>query len=237
MPLIGRPKVPKSLPKSYPAQTVAELVAAIDADHGSTRRNDWPERDLAIVFTALLGGLRADELISANIGDIRRTDDGGVLHVHGTGNKDRRIPFGRELLDVLEQYLQSRAVRLPQARRRPPGADALSSFSPRAPLFVGADGEQDYPRHAAVSDPACLQEGRYQQRTGFRRPRPRAAAHLRRRTGQRDVSVYTLMKLLGHESMTTSQRYVSGAGTENRCAAAQNPLYELIQQPISKSPT
>ncbi len=43
------------------------------------------------------------------------------------------------------------------------------------------------------------------------------------------------MKL--HESMTTSQRYVSGAGTENRGAAAQNPLYELIQQPISKSPT
>jgi integrase len=52
-----------------------------------------------------------------------------------------------------------------------------------------------------------------------------------------DVSVYTLMKLLGHESMTTSQRYVSGASTENRSAAAQNPLYELIQQPISKRPT
>jgi integrase len=50
-----------------------------------------------------------------------------------------------------------------------------------------------------------------------------------------DVSVYTLMKL--HESMTTSQRYVSGAGTENRAAAAQNPLYELMQQPISKRPT
>jgi integrase len=48
-----------------------------------------------------------------------------------------------------------------------------------------------------------------------------------------DVSVYTLMKLLGHESMTTSQRYVSGAGTENRAAAAQNPLYELIEQPTS----
>jgi integrase len=48
-----------------------------------------------------------------------------------------------------------------------------------------------------------------------------------------DVSVYTLMKLLGHESMTTSQRYVSGAGTENRAAAAQNPLYELIERPTS----
>lgn len=43
-----------------------------------------------------------------------------------------------------------------------------------------------------------------------------------------DGSVYTLMKLLGHESMTTSQRYVTAAGAETRSAAAQNPLYTLI---------
>jgi integrase/recombinase XerC len=36
------------------------------------------------------------------------------------------------------------------------------------------------------------------------------------------------MKLLGHESMTTTQRYVVAAGTETRSAAAQNPLYTLI---------
>jgi integrase len=46
-----------------------------------------------------------------------------------------------------------------------------------------------------------------------------------------NVSVYALMQLLGHESMVTSQRYVDGAGTENRAAAAQNPLYRLIEQP------
>jgi integrase len=45
-----------------------------------------------------------------------------------------------------------------------------------------------------------------------------------------DVSVYALMKLLGHESMVTSQRYVSGAGTETRTAAAQNKLYGLLEQ-------
>jgi hypothetical protein len=38
-----------------------------------------------------------------------------------------------------------------------------------------------------------------------------------------------LMKLLGHESMVTSQRYVDGAGTEHRAAAAQNPLYGLLE--------
>jgi site-specific recombinase XerD len=43
-----------------------------------------------------------------------------------------------------------------------------------------------------------------------------------------EVSVYTLMKLLGHESMVTSQRYVAAAGTETRAAAAQNKLYGLL---------
>jgi len=45
-----------------------------------------------------------------------------------------------------------------------------------------------------------------------------------------EVSVYTLMHLLGHESMVTSQRYVTAAGTETRTAAAQNKLYGLLTE-------
>ena len=52
-----------------------------------------------------------------------------------------------------------------------------------------------------------------------------------------DVSVYTLMKLLGHESMQTSQRYVTGAGAETRTAAAQNPLYGLLNDEPSSLDT
>ncbi|WP_438803799.1 tyrosine-type recombinase/integrase [Mycobacterium paraintracellulare] len=228
MPLIGRPKVPKSLPKSYPAQTVTELVAAIDADHGSTRRKDWPERDRAIIFTALLAGLRADELISANIGDVRQTGDGGVLHVHGKGNKDRRIPFSAELLDVLAQYLETRASRFPQARRRSPGADVLTGFPPKAPLFLGADGER-------------ITRGTLQYRilrafkkAGINSDRsPGALVHGLRHTfatelANANVSVYTPMKLLAHESMATSQRYVDGAGADTRSAAELNPLYNIL---------
>jgi integrase/recombinase XerC len=64
-------------------------------------------------------------------------------------------------------------------------------------------------------------------------PAPGALVHGLRHTyatelASSDVSVYTLMKLLGHESMTTSQRYVSAAGTETRSAAARNPIYEMI---------
>jgi hypothetical protein len=38
------------------------------------------------------------------------------------------------------------------------------------------------------------------------------------------------MQLLGHESMSTSQRYVEGAGADTRTAAASNPLHGLLRK-------
>ncbi len=51
-----------------------------------------------------------------------------------------------------------------------------------------------------------------------------------------NISVYTLMKLLGHESMATSQRYVISAGAETKAAAAQNPLYDLASDQGGHAP-
>ena len=61
---------------------------------------------------------------------------------------------------------------------------------------------------------------------------PGALVHALRHTyatelANTNISVYTLMRLLGHESMATSQRYVISAGSETKVAAAQNPLYGL----------
>ena len=50
------------------------------------------KRDRALILTALLAGLRADELVRANVGDLRRTDEGAVIQVRGKGGKDRRAP-------------------------------------------------------------------------------------------------------------------------------------------------
>jgi site-specific recombinase XerD len=231
MPLIGRPKVPKTLPKSYPAQAITELVAAIDTGQESKRRSDWPERDCAIVFTSLLAGLRADELLNANVRDIRRTDDGGIVHVRGKGNKDRRIPIGRQLVDVIDDYLRTRATRFPRQRRRASSGDAVSSFAPTAPLFLGADGER------ITCGTLQYRILRAFKKAGIDGERGSGAlVHGLRHTfatelANANVSVYTLMELLGHESMVTSQRYVDGAGTETRPAAELNPLYNLLSTP------
>lgn len=168
-------------------------------------------------------------MLNASVGDIRRTDDGGVLHVRGKGNKDRRIPIGADLIQVIDDYLETRASRFPQSRRRASNSNAAGSFPSTAALFVGGDGEH-------------ITRGTLQYRilrafkkAGINGERASGAlVHGFRHTfstelANANVSVYTLMKLLGHESMVTSQRYVDGAGSETRAASELNPLYDLIK--------
>lgn len=228
MPLIGRPKIAKSLPKGLGAETVSELLAAIDAETGASRRSNWPERDRALVLTVLLAGLRADELLRANVGDIRATEGGAVIHVRGKGNKDRRIPVEEGLIKALERYLGSRAARFPGATKRKHATFGIAAWPATVALFVGSDGERI---SRGVLQYRVL---RAFKKAGLNNQRTRGAlVHGLRHTyatelANSDVSVYALMKLLGHESMVTSQRYVDGAGAENRAAAARNPLYGLI---------
>jgi len=231
MQLVGRPKLAKPLPKALPRTAVAALLETVAEDQESKRRTDWAERDLALILTGLLAGLRAEELLRADVDDIRTTDDGAaVIHVKGKGGKERSVPIEVELLSVIEAYLHSRAIRFPGMAKRKANtaASPLSHWPARSPLFVGRDGER-------------ITRGTLQSRIkrAFKRagpdaqPVPGALVHGLRHTyatelASSDVSVYTLMKLLGHESMTTSQRYVSAAGAETRSAAARNPIYQMI---------
>ena len=186
---------------------MAVLLGALGADQVPRRRTDWIERDRALILTALLAGLRADELLRANVGDLRRSDDGAVIHVRGKGGKDRRIPIESALVQVLERYLDSRATRFPAAakRRSSPGG-GLTAWPSAAPLFVGSDGERIT---RGILQYRVL---RAFGRAGIDADRARGAlVHGLRHTfatelANADVSVYTLMKLLGHESMVRLSR-------------------------------
>ena len=86
MQLVGRPKLAKPLPKALPRSAVDALLETVAQDKGSNRQTDWAERDLAIILTTLLAGLRADELRQVDIGDVSTTDDGAaVIYVKGKG--------------------------------------------------------------------------------------------------------------------------------------------------------
>src|SRR6476469_6709231 len=45
--------------KALPRTAVEALLETAAQDHGSQRQIDWAERDLALILTALLAGLRA----------------------------------------------------------------------------------------------------------------------------------------------------------------------------------
>ena len=167
----------------------------------------------------------------ANVGDVRSVDDGAVIHVRGKGGKDRRIPIEPALVAVLEDYLDSRLTRFPAtARRRSSPAGGLAAWPPPAPLFVnGGTGTR------ITRGTLQYRVLRAFRRAGIEADRARGAlVHGLRHTfatelADAGVSVYSLMKLLGHESMVTSQRYVTAAGAETRTAAAQNKLYTLLE--------
>ncbi|MCA4753703.1 tyrosine-type recombinase/integrase [Mycolicibacterium fortuitum] len=231
MALVGRPRLARSLPKALPRTAVSALLVAVAEDTEAVRKTDWAERDLAIILTSLLAGLRADELRQVDIGDVRTGGDGaGTIHVQGKGGKDRVVPVEADLVRVIEAYLDSRALRFPHVvkRQADPAVSGLTRWPSRSALFVGRDGER-------------ITRGTVQSRIkrAFKlagpdaQPVPGAMVHGLRHTfatelASANVSVYTLMKLLGHESMTTSQRYVTAAGTETRTAAAQNHLYGMV---------
>ena len=87
----------------------------------------------------------------------------------------------------------------------------LAAWPTAAPLFVGADGER------ITRGTLQYRVLRAFRRAGIDADRARGAlVHGLRHTfatelANADVSVYTLMKLLGHEFMVTSQRYVTAA--------------------------
>ena len=57
-------------------------------------------------MTALLGGLRADELCQVDVGDIRTTADGSaVIHVKGKGGKERAFPLRLNCFRLLRPIL------------------------------------------------------------------------------------------------------------------------------------
>ncbi len=229
MALVGRPKLAKTLPKALPRPAVEALLAAVERDENSYAGTLWAERDLALLLTGLLAGLRAEELRSIDIGDLRTLDHGGALiYVRGKGGKVRSVPIEAEMLAVIEAYLASRAIRFPPPRRKTSSDNIIGCWPGNTPLFVGRDGQR-------------ITRGTVQSRIrrAFRQagpdaqPVPGALIHGLRHTyatelANAEVSVYTLMKLLGHESMATSQRYVTAAGAETRDAAARNPLYGFV---------
>lgn len=182
---VKSPKLPKLLPKVVPT---GELEALLEAPPADTVLG---LRDRAILEVLYGGGLRVSELCGLSLLDVDL--EGRVLRVLGKGRKERICPINPRAVAALQAYLARRGELL--ARRRS-GAD------PEA-LFLNARGGRLTPRSIGRHLDAHVLRCALARKISPHALRHSFATHLL--SGGADVR--SIQELLGHASLTTTQRY------------------------------
>ena len=179
--VIRTPRRAKVLPK---ALEVNDTFNVID-EAQNLASNSWQGlRDTAI-FTLLYGcGLRISEALSLNVGDIGNND---FLRIKGKGNKERIVPLLPVVVENINKYL------------------AECPYQPKQgePLFLGARGDRLVPR--------IIQRQMQKIRAYLGLPdnlTPHALRHsFATHLLAEGTDLRSSQELLGHASLTTTQRY------------------------------
>ena len=224
MAAVAKPKVPRRQPKALQGEGTPERLLRSLAAGERAGRGAWPERDLAFVATALLTGLRLSELLSLDLGSLDGREGERRLQVTGKGSKVRFVPVEAPLELVISSYLEARKARLP-----------TEDLSPTSPLFVDRQGQR-------------LQRGGAQYLVkmayrsagiGARVPRGALVHALRHtmatRLAEDGASASEIQRLLGHESLNTSQAYIDSTANEQRAAARANRTYRVLERITKES--
>ncbi len=185
---VRAPRIPTSIPKPLSVRDAREVIEA----SGGTDADAKPwlhARDVAVLTLLYGAGLRISEALSLNRG---QRPTGETLSIRGKGGKERMVPLLPAIVDAVSDYLEL----CPYA-----GGDD-------APLFVGARGGR--------LQPAIVQRRMRELRVRLGLPEtatPHAlrhsfATHLLDRGGD-SADLRTIQELLGHASLSTTQRYIA----------------------------
>jgi integrase/recombinase XerC len=175
------PKLPHKIPRPMLEEQAERLIESADL----FVKEDWiGQRDRAL-FTLLYGcGLRINEALSLNIKDLPRE---GFLRVTGKGNKERQIP----VLEIVELAIQSYIDQAPVP------------IEPNRALFLGARG--------ARLNQGVAQKAIRDLRGTLGLPdtvTPHALRHsFATHLLQNGANLREIQELLGHSSLSTTQRY------------------------------
>jgi site-specific recombinase XerD len=187
--LVATPKRDSYLPRVLRADEVTALLDTIPASE------PLEQRDRAMFELAYAAGLRAEEIVNLDVGDV--DPDGEELRVTGKGGKTRVVPAGEPAWRAIDDYLARARPRLAAADGAGPGGRTEQA------LFLSRRG-----RRLSTSDiRRRLQLSTRRAATGAgvspHTLRHSFATHLLE--GGADLRV--IQELLGHASISTTQTY------------------------------
>lgn len=181
---ISGPKLDKPLPK---APNEAQASAALEGLERSERLAWIAARDHALAILLYGCGLRISEALSLTIGDV--TQGQTSLRIVGKGGKERQVPMLNIVAKSLEDYLS----KSPHHWRD----------DKTIPLFMGARGKK--------LQPAVFQRTVQTLRRKLGLPEsltPHAMRHaFATHLLSRGAELRDIQELLGHSSLSTTQRY------------------------------
>lgn len=180
------PRLPKSVPKPM---SVEDAFETLDAAEDIAREPWYGKRDRAL-FALLYGcGLRIGEAISLNRRDVAGLER---IVITGKGNKQRVVPMLKSVSREIEAYL----------------AVCPHDVSQDGPLFVGARGKRLNPALAQRTMRGVRALLGLTETATPHALRHSFATHLL--SGGGDLR--TIQELLGHASLSTTQRYTEVDG-------------------------
>lgn len=188
-------RTPKQAKRNPTVLTEAEVETILGLPDPAT---DLGARDRAILELLYAAGLRVGELVSINLGDCSLRER--LVKVSGKGRKERVVPFGHQAQQSIENYLPARGRILKRARTvREPGALFLNARGGRLTARSIQRSLGNYIRKSAL----LLKVHPHLFRHSF-------ATHLL----NRGADLRTIQELLGHESLSTTQKYTHVAVEE-----------------------
>lgn len=187
---IRTPRLPQALPKALSetdAMAAMDGVVQVTGDWHFQRGLDWmASRDQAVLALLYGCGLRVGEVVSLNRRDMPIDQ---VMRVTGKGNKTRLVPVLPLVQDHMEAYVKLCPFALPTD----------------GPLFLGARGGRLTARAVQRMVEKLRQMLGLPDTVTPHALRHSFATHLLAGGGD----LRTIQDLLGHESLSTTQRYTA----------------------------
>lgn len=229
MAAVGRPRASRKAPHAFTEQDMTNLLDVITQGR-IPAKYPWPTRDYAAITTLAVTGLRAAEFLSLTLGTVEGAPGQRVVSVIGKGDKHRVVPIDPRLEAVIDTYLQERWSRFGTIKQAT-SDDPWAAAAPTTPLWVSDKGEP-----MTVSQLEHLVRRAYRA-AGINAHRPPGALiHALRHTFatrliENGVNAVEVMELLGHASLSTTQRYLATQQQHLRTAVTANPIYSTLEPP------